>query len=121
MNRNVKFEKARTPTPPPPPPRIPTPPPPTPPPPPKRFIPWVPYDKAKVKETKIVKSKLDFPFDLYIDAVRFVPDNATFIKVTIFVFLFSDLMQRFSTFFLPWCTFNDLKIWRHTDNEINSN
>lgn len=75
MNRNIKYEK-HEPTPSLPP-KVPTPPLLQ-----KSFIPWVPYDKAKVKDVKITKSKLDFPFDLYIDAVRFLPDNATFIKIT---------------------------------------
>lgn len=80
MNRNVIYDNVKKlPIPP----RVPTPPPPKPATPRRTFIPWVPYDKAKVKDVKISKSKLDFPFDLYIDAVRFVPDNATFLKVCI--------------------------------------
>lgn len=70
MNRNIKYGEQETAQIPPPIPQ-------------KSFIPWVPYDKAKVKDVQITKSKLDFPFDLYIDAVRFLPDNATFIKVGI--------------------------------------
>lgn len=83
MNRNIKFENHEPPPapppvlPPPPPPKVPTPVPQ------RTFIPWVPYDKAKAKDVKITKSKLDFPFDLYLDAVRFLPDNSTFIKVGI--------------------------------------
>ena len=81
MNRNIKFEKQASPasSTPLPPPKIPTPIP-------QRFIPWVSYDKAKAKDVKVTKSKLDFPFDLYLDAVRFLPDNSTFIKVsTVFI------------------------------------
>lgn len=77
MNRNIKFENQEPPPPPLPPPKVPTPVPQ------RRFVPWVPYDKAKAKDVKISKSKLDFPFDLYLDAVRFLPDNSTFIKVGI--------------------------------------
>lgn len=81
MNRNIKLENQEAPPapPPPPPPKVPTPVPQ------RTFIPWVPYDKAKAKDVKITKSKLDFPFDLYLDAVRFLPDNSTFIKVGIIV------------------------------------
>ncbi|XP_055945318.1 uncharacterized protein LOC129976012 isoform X2 [Argiope bruennichi] len=110
MNRNVKYtqEPVAVPPPPPPPPPplppkppspkrvipvappvpIPVVPPKLPEPPPKpvkiapKLIPWVPYNKEKMKEISSVKSKVDLPFDFYIDSVRFVPDNGTIIKVT---------------------------------------
>ncbi|KAG8197149.1 hypothetical protein JTE90_011310 [Oedothorax gibbosus] len=98
MNRNIKQGHIEPPPPKPPSPvKIPTPPPvriPTPPPPkpvvpipkpvlpPPQLIPWVPYNKDKMKEVGTAKSKVDLPFDLYVDSVRFVPDNATVVKVT---------------------------------------
>ncbi|GIY95593.1 uncharacterized protein CEXT_464971 [Caerostris extrusa] len=103
LNRNIKFNSSdpipKPPSPKPiivPKPAVPLPSPPPPPlpklpdpkpvkPPPKlipKFIPWVPYNKEKTKEIASVKSKVDLPFDLYVDSVRFVPDNATIIKVT---------------------------------------
>ncbi|XP_022253719.1 uncharacterized protein LOC111088305 [Limulus polyphemus] len=42
---------------------------------------WVPYDK-ETKHTLPKKSRLNIPFDLYIDGVRFIPDNATIVKIT---------------------------------------
>ncbi|GFT71401.1 uncharacterized protein NPIL_555141 [Nephila pilipes] len=103
MNRNVKYfssEPVPPPPPPPPPPPsrkveippkpviVPKPPipipvaPPKPVKPPHKLIPWVPYNKEKMKEMTSVKNKVDLPFDFYIDSVRFVPDNATVVKIT---------------------------------------
>ncbi|XP_035220791.1 uncharacterized protein LOC118193761 isoform X2 [Stegodyphus dumicola] len=93
VNRNIKYwkqEPVKSPSPvqpPPPPPVVPVParastPPPKPVPSLPKFIPWVPYNKEKIKDTALVKSKVDMPFDLYIDSVRFVPDYATVVKVT---------------------------------------
>ncbi|GBM27090.1 hypothetical protein AVEN_189864-1 [Araneus ventricosus] len=104
MNRNVKYTPEPVAAPPPsPPPKPPSPkcaipvappvpipivPPKLPEPPPKpvkvasKLIPWVPYNKEKMKEMTSVKSKVDLPFDFYIDSVRFVPDNGTVVKVT---------------------------------------
>lgn len=95
MNRNIKFENQEAPPAPPPlpPPKIPTPVPQ------RTFIPWVPYDKTKAKDVKITKSKLDFPFDLYLDAVRFLPDNSTFIKVGIIVHLYNEGTILFYLFY----------------------
>ncbi|XP_054717994.1 uncharacterized protein LOC129227457 [Uloborus diversus] len=44
------------------------------------FIPWVPINKDRSDSSLIYK--VDLPFDLYIDSVRFMPDNSTIIKVT---------------------------------------
>ncbi|GFY75812.1 uncharacterized protein TNIN_416702 [Trichonephila inaurata madagascariensis] len=100
LNRNVKYstsEPVPAPPTPPPSPKIETPPkpviipkppiplpvaPPKPVKPPQKFIPWVPYNKEKMKDMTSVKNKVDLPFDFYIDSVRLVPDNATVVKIT---------------------------------------
>ncbi|XP_076345448.1 uncharacterized protein LOC143244510 isoform X2 [Tachypleus tridentatus] len=41
---------------------------------------WVPYDK-ETKHNLPKKSTVNIPFDLYIDGVRFIPDNATVVKI----------------------------------------
>lgn len=93
MNRNIQLGHQEPPPPKPPSPvKVPTPPPPKPvipvpipkpvlPPP--QLIPWVPYNKDKTKDAVPAKSKVDLPFDLYVDSVRFVPDNATVVKVSL--------------------------------------
>ncbi|XP_053375803.1 uncharacterized protein LOC123533294 isoform X1 [Mercenaria mercenaria] len=43
--------------------------------------PWVPHVKEKTRGDP-KPTGLEEPFDLYIDSVRFIPDNATIVKVT---------------------------------------
>ncbi|XP_071535400.1 uncharacterized protein [Panulirus ornatus] len=57
----------------------PTPPPPAPPP---EHLAWVPYDKNKTEPLLPAPTRVTDPCDFYIDAVRFLPDNITFCKVT---------------------------------------
>jgi len=44
--------------------------------------PWVPYRKEAAKKDP-KPTGLKEPFDLYIDSVRFIPDNASVIKVSV--------------------------------------
>ncbi|CAL4217471.1 unnamed protein product, partial [Meganyctiphanes norvegica] len=59
----------------------PTPPPtPPPPPPPPEDLAWVPYDKAGASQLP-APTRITDPHDLYIDCVRFLPDNISTTKV----------------------------------------
>lgn len=44
------------------------------------FRAWLPFNKA-IKSKLPTPSRINAPFDLYVDAVRFIPDNATVVKV----------------------------------------
>ncbi|KAG1664568.1 hypothetical protein GQR58_019752 [Nymphon striatum] len=45
------------------------------------FSAWLPFNK-QIKKKSSSSSRINAPFDLYVDAVRFLPDNATIAKVT---------------------------------------
>lgn len=46
------------------------------------FSAWLPFNK-QVKKKLPTPSRINAPFDLYVDAVRFLPDNATVVKVCV--------------------------------------